>query len=430
MSLVPGNARRRFAAPGRLFLILGLFASRGADAQTYVDQVPRGRTITTAERVEADMNSARLHLGPLRIIPMIVVDNAGYDNNVFSAPEGEPKVGDWTATAGGGGRVILPMGSKFFLRAVAIPQYIWYAQLENRRTWGGDFSGSFLALGNRLSFEATGGLHRGLSLLNSETQVLVLSTEDDALGRFEVGLTRTLSLVASADLSRYRYGQEEIGVTSLDRTDTGALAGLRLQLSPSLTVSAGAQGTRSEFVEEPEVRDNETYAFLGGVHFNGPRFYVNLAGGYRKGQPFNNSLFESYATTVGSYFVAWKAAGPFELQAFGHRRPVYSRVSFNQLFIESRYGGALVIRLGTRALLRGYYDTGTNTYPFNVLPEGNKRVDDVVEYGGRLSVRIFGTTALQAQARQGNLTPGTGVGERKVFRFTTGITFNEEFTRE
>jgi opacity protein-like surface antigen len=410
-----------------------------AAAQAMIDQVPRTRTVTTREVVDADMESARLSLGPLRVIPMIVMDEAGYDSNVFNAPQSRPEeiVGDWTATVGFGGRGILPMGSKMFLRLIAVPQYIWYNQLADRRTWAGDFGGSYLALGNRLQFEATGRLNRGLTLLSSETQATVVETDTTVGGKLEVGLTRALSLVGGVRWRQTRYlpesqagSPEPIDVQLFDRTDTSALAGLRLRLTSSLDVTGGVQGTRAEFDENSLLRDNQTYAFLGGIHFDRPRFFVNLAGGYRRAGSFNGSSFPDYATTVGSYFVSWKVAGPLELQAFGHRRPVYSRSNTALFYIETRYGGRVQLRLGSRTSVYGSGEAGTNFYPVQFLPGGAHRDDDGIAYGGGLTFRFLENVAVELQARQTILRFSTGDPERRVFRFTTGLSFNGEFKRE
>lgn len=399
-------------------------------AQLTVDQVPNGRTITTAERVEQEIQSARLRLGPLRVIPMVVVDNAGYDNNVFGRPEGNPAlpiVGDYTVTAGAGGRGILPMGSKFYLRLVAVPQYIWYDKLADRRTWAGDYSATFLALGNRLSAEAGGSLSRSTEVLNSETQATVIQTNKGAKGKVEVDLTRALSLVAGAELEQVRFSGQDpastLQVEQFNRTDSAALAGLRLRLTPELDLTGGVQGTRSEFVQNSGLRDNESYAVLGGLHFDRPKFFVNVAGGYRKGRSFNGSLFPRYSTSVGSYFLSWNVVGPLELQGFGHRRPVYSRFAADQIYIETLNGGGLELRLGSRVRLRGSAQTGTNSYPHSVLN------DAITSYGGGVSLRVFGSTVITADAHEVLQTPG-GVGaQRKIFRIVTGLSFNEELTR-
>jgi len=121
--------------------------------------------------------------------------------------------------------------------------------------------------------------------------------------------------------------------------------------------------------------------------------------------------------------------GPLELQAYGHRKPVYSLVAADQLYVESRYGGALGVKIGSRVGLRGYGDTGTNSYPFSVLASGLKRVDDATDYGGSLSVLLFGKTVLRADALRTILQSPTAP-DRKVFRITTGLSFNGELTRE
>jgi len=364
---------------------------------------------------------------------MIVVDNAGYDNNVFSRAEGEPIVGDYTVTAGAGGRAILPMGSKFYLRLVVVPQYIWYDKLADRRTWAGDYSASFLALGNRLSAEAAGSLSRSTAILNSETQLTVVQTNKRASGKLEVNVTRALSFVAGGEAQQVRFspnGQDPLlDVEKFNRTDSAALAGLRLRLTSDLDLTGGVQGTRSEFVQNPQLRDNESYAVLGGLHFDRPKFFVNLSGGYRKGRSFIGSLFPDYSTAVGSYFLSWKAVGSLELQGYGHRRPVYSTFATNQIYIETRNGGGLSLQFGGRVGLRGYAETGTNSYPLSVLDGVRRPTDDVTTYGGGLSVRVFGTTVIRADASEVHQTRG-GVGTpRKIFRVLTGLSFNGELTR-
>ena len=208
------------------------------------------------------------------------------------------------------------MGSKLYLRLVAVPQYIWYSTLEEFNTWGGDFSASFLALGNRISFVADGAANKGSTILNSETQANVIQTNKEASGNLEVDLTRALSFVAGGEVQERRYepggANDILNVERFNRTDLAALAGFRLRLNPSLIISAGAQATQSEFEQAltAEIRDNQTLAYLGGLRFDRPKFYVNLAGGYRKARSFDDSAFPDYATTVGSYFASWMPLGP------------------------------------------------------------------------------------------------------------------------
>ena len=212
-----------------------------------------------------------------------------------------------------------------------------------------------------------------------------------------------------------------------NRTDTAVLAGLRLHLTPSLVISGGAQATQSEFVQDLSalVRDNQTLAYLGGLRFDRPTFYVNLAGGYRKARGFNGSTFPDYGTTVGSYFASWSVGGPFVLLGYGHRRPVYSRLEIDRFYIETRNGGGIRLRFPPRVSVSGFIQVGTNSYPLSVF----RRVDDVWNYGGGASLLLFRSTVLRAVVSQNTTRPADGGPDRTVLRFTTGLTFNGEWTQ-
>ena len=412
--------------------------ARTASAQLTVDQVPQGRTVTTTDLVESEIERSRFRLGPIRLIPTFEVNEAGYDNNVFSRAEGETKVGDWTASVGAGGRAIVPIGSKFYVRAVVVPEYTWYDKLKDRRSWGGTYTGSILALGNRLSASLSGSYDRGTTLLNSETQALVIGTTFGGAANFEVNLTGKLSFVGGAELEENRYSSRgvdptaELDVANFNRTDSAALVGFRFRLTPSLDLTAGTQGTRSEFKQDATERDNQTFAFLGGIHYDRPSFFVNLTAGYRKGEPFHGSAFPRYSATVGSYFVSWDVANPIELQAYGNRHPAYSLFADELLYVESRAGGAIVLQPISRVGIRGFGDFGTNNYPvaFTVGGSTVKRVDDVVDYGGSVSVLVVGKTVVRVQGSRIHLKPNVaGVPQRTVVRVFTSLSFNGELTR-
>src|SRR5690348_16482740 len=150
------SARFGAAAPRRLLVFAAcagvgwLFAIGQARAQ---EDVPEGRTVPLEEEVRDDMARARLHLGPLRLIPSLTVTNAGYDNNVFATADNP--VSDWTATFTAGFRFLLPLGSKMYFRADAMPSYTWYDKLTDRRFFGGLYDGNLMGFFNRLTVVAT-----------------------------------------------------------------------------------------------------------------------------------------------------------------------------------------------------------------------------------------------------------------------------------
>src|SRR5712692_11437542 len=105
----------------------GLLLPTVAAAQLTTDQVARERTIASEIEVRAEMERGHL-FGPFRILPRLVLRDAGYDSNVFGLAANP--VSDWTGTVGLGLRLYLPIGGKTYFRAEGIPQYTWYEKLS------------------------------------------------------------------------------------------------------------------------------------------------------------------------------------------------------------------------------------------------------------------------------------------------------------
>ena len=109
---------------------------------------------------------------------------------------------------------------------------------------------------------------------------------------------------------------------------------------------------------------------------------------------------------------------------------MYSRSAIELIYVETRNGGAIRANIGPRVWVRGYAQVGTNAYPFGVRNPvtGQRRVDDALIYGGDVGVRV-GPTVIQALVTQNVLRPRDGLDNRTVFRFTTGISYNGEWTK-
>src|SRR5262245_32340235 len=102
---------------------------------TVIAQVPQERTVPLEEQVKQEIADSQIHLGRIHLLPLLALNNAGYDSNIFGAPE--PTVSDWTATVSGGFHYVLPFGGKMFLRGDLLPHYYWYAHHSDQRSLGG-----------------------------------------------------------------------------------------------------------------------------------------------------------------------------------------------------------------------------------------------------------------------------------------------------
>lgn len=412
-------------------LLLALSASSPARAQLANDEVPRQRTVEAREALDGELRASRFRLGPVRMLPRLLLKNAGYDNNVFGTSEGP--VADWTATVSLGTRLILPMGSKLYWTGDAWPEYTWYRTLTARNGLGGFYRSSLLAFFNRMSVEIAGSYTDSLSYLNSETETRVRQKTSGGAARVEIDLTRSVALFAGAVTQRIRVSGgsgEPAGLVDphlYDRTEEAARGGLRFRLSGDWNVSVGAEATRTTFAEVPEERDNRSVAILGGVFYNRPRLFVNLLAGFRWGRPINGSVFPDYSTPTGSYFVSYQATKVVEVQLHGGRRIVYGQVQDNPYYVETRYGLSLLLHVLRNVALQGVGALGTNAYLFAGPAEG-RRSDRYHSVGGGLTVGVAGRFLLSALVEHPTYTSNVPGADRSALRFTTGISFQREIS--
>jgi len=423
-----GSARARL---WKLLLLAAGLMPGSLFAQLITDEVPRGRTVPTLEQIRQDVGKSRLRLGPIRLIPTVKLSDAGYEDNVFGAPERDRlrKIADWSATVTAGTRWIVPLGSKIYLRGEALPSYTWYQKLSHRRTFGGLYRTSVLGFFNKVSLEAGGYAQKGFEFLPSEIETRVVQNVGQGSADLELELSPRLSLFGQGEIQslRFRLPRADpvilVNFARFDRTDGAVRSGIRYRLSPIWDISAAVEQTRTGFVRTTKL-DNESVAYLGGIHYSRPRLFVNLFGGYRTGGPYDGSRFPKYSTTTGSYFVSYFLTRNVEPQLYGGRRIIYSLGGETPYFIQTRNGGRLNIQVQSRLFLHGYGEFGTHQSPFR------DRTDNFASVGGGFSVSLFRGALFTALADRATYSSSKVPGlERSVLRFTTGLSFEGELSR-
>jgi hypothetical protein len=401
-------------------------------AQLAEDRVPQERIIPLRDQVKAELENYPHRLGPFRLFPQFQLRNLGYNNNVFGTEDNE--VGDWTATVAAGTRYLMPFGRKVFLRGDLMPEYTYYQELEDNRTFGGTYSASLLGLFNEMSVEVGADRNDRVQIVTSESETPARVIRDGAVAKVDVDVLPRISLFGSFIEREYEYdantGDDIPLYDELERTDDALRAGIRYNVASFFSVSAAAEVTSSEFVVDPFERDNESNAVLLGVHYDRPRMFVNLSVGQREGEAKNAaSTFPSYEETTGSWFASYKLGAPIELEGFGHRGITYGLFTSNPYFLETRNGAGIRFRAGERAIVRPYAEFGSNDYPTPVLFGGYEQIvrsDDVTTYGATMFFRLWRNAALEVNAAQTEYDsniPGYG---RSVLRVSTGLTFRRD----
>src|SRR5450432_1481642 len=410
-----------------VFVALCLVSSP-ALAQLTNDTVPAERTVPRKEQIESEMGS-RFHLGPVRLLPQISIVGPTYDDNALGASGDEKKVSDWSATVSAGLGILIPLGKKVYLRGTLLPQYIWYDRLAERRQWGGTYGGSMYGFFNRLSFEADYKTQISPTYVNNEIQTQVLGDSQDGTFKTEVDVGGPWSVYANAEYQRNAYRPLGAptpaieGVLSLlDRTEGAVRGGLRYKLTSYFYVGIGAEGTRTEFSEDPLRSNNETTALLVSIHYDRPRLFVNFSGGYRVGHPIADSWFQEFSSFTGSGYVTYELVRNLDFNVYGQRIISYGFFPDNPYYFSSVGGGGLTLHIGQRLSINAYGGYGTNNYPVPIASAGDVlRVDKVTLYGGGLSLQLSKSVSLTAQVLNTDYNSNIAAFDRSVLRFTTGF---------
>jgi hypothetical protein len=438
IQIVGAAAPRKLRVLAAAFPAAFLLVTAAAKAQ---DEIPQGRIVPEHEEIEHDMARARLRLGPLRLIPSLEIYNAGYDNNVF-ATKSEDAVSDWTATVRGGLRFLLPVGSKFYVRADALPTYTWYDKLTDRRFFGGFYNGVLFGFFNRLSLAVAAGGDQTYRNYSSEFDSPVVNKNSFVSGSVEVNAVGRLYVFGEGAYGRFRYDQtgtvppdgspsEPQPVISNNRNTTTYIGGLRYRQSRDFAISLAYSEARSDYLNQNVFRDNRTRALLAGVLLSHQNLFLNLNGGWREGVP-DSSLYPRYSTGVGGFFLSYFPRSWIELRAGGRRRIVNSLSATNPYYFENRLTAGLALEFLGRFLARGFYEQGPNNYPVPQPGDNGdliRRRDDARQWGGGLSVKVIRNVVVTGAVTRHVYESNIPSLSRDYTRFTTFLTFNGEYVR-
>jgi hypothetical protein len=198
-----------------------------------------------------------------------------------------------------------------------------------------------------------------------------------------------------------------------------------------LSTSLAYTELKSDYVNQQVFRDNLSRALLGGLLISHQNLFLNLTGGWREGVP-DGSLYPSYSTGVGAFFVSYFPLHWLEIRGGGRRRIVNSLSATNPYYFESRLNGSLASELFGRVLLRGYYEQGPNNYP---VPQQNdngdliRRRDEARIYGGAVSVKVIRNVVATGAVTRHVIDSNIQSLDRDYTRFTAFLSFNGEYVR-
>ncbi|MCP4896389.1 MAG: hypothetical protein GY906_05385 [bacterium] len=324
--------------------------------------------LPTKERWDQAMEQARWRTGPFRIQPWLTLYKTGWDNNVLGE-EGET-ITDFTATLGLGLRAYTRLGPKVVVAAHALPEYVWWAELEDRRVWNGRYGLGLYGYFNHLNFEVTANSNRKATYLNSQLEQPV-NVRNDRLGAaVELRVGGHLGVFAEASDNGVRYREDDIRgpagaqLLTLDRDEQRIRGGLRYHANKDISIGLGVERIEIDFIRPEHDRSSSGDGPVLDLRINREHFAVNAQVTYPDLEPSStDSRFVPYNDFLGRFQISWKPKAKYEWQLYGRSDLAYSYFEDYPYFNDKRLGLAVVAPVATSVKLRPFVETGVNEYP-------------------------------------------------------------------
>lgn len=371
----------------------------GAQFQQFTPVGSLGRPPSAlADALRKELDEAPWDLGPVRLSPWIGFRDVAYVGNVFGIqgnlldPAGSEE-SDVTATFGIGLGAFVPVGSNVIWGAHALPEYTWWAELEERNRVNGRYGTALVGDFHRFDVELSAQRAEELGVVTPEIPQRINARHDRLAGTVELGLFRSLVLVASASSDRFVHLLDEEpgpGVprfSDLDRDEEVTRLGVRLRLGDRLQVGVGVEASDVAFESLRADRSNSGTATVLEVLYQGPNLSLRADVAERSLDPEPGTSFVPFAGTTGHVRVGLIQSRRLQLAVYGNRNLVYALDRDFSYFLDERLGASLGLGLGTRLRLRVVAEDGSNDY--TALAGGGLVRRDVVEsVGGEIDFRV------------------------------------------
>lgn len=377
------------------FLCLGLASAGPAAAQSaqYTAAGPGSAAAPLGkEEIERRMDEARWRLGPVRLAPYLGVRELSWVENVFAA-EGDD-TSDLTASLGAGLTAYLPTGPRLFWVAQAMPEYVFWADLEERRQLVGRYGAALHADFNRLTFTVDGRSVEEQTQVTSEEPEPAIGEVEHLGAALALRLTPRLSLTAGAAVDEVanRAGDPDDPRSAdffrLDRREETARAGLRYVPGERLRLEAGVERHATDFEGAARNLSSTGTSPYASLAVTGNEIRISAEVVRRALDPEPGSALPPTEATVGSLRLGLTPGWRFDIGLYGRRSLLYSLSEGHSHFEEDRYGVEVAAPFGRRWTTRAFAEAGGNDY-VALGPEAPLRSDDALAYGveGTLQLR-------------------------------------------
>lgn len=342
---------------------------------------------STSDVVAEALEEARWHWGKLAVEPWAALREVTYNDNVGRVPDntGE-KISDVNATIGAGLRAYLPGGAGLVWAAHALPQYVWWQDLEDRRHFGGRYGLGLFGNVGRTALDISLSLDDSTRFFSREFEDQVETETTLARADADFALGGGFSLFGSGALRQLRYGEEQgelQPLSTVDRDETVGRAMARYRPREGFLLGLGAEYSQAEFEEVGSVRDNSGTAPAFEARYLGRNigFLADVVG---RSLTFENGREGlDYDGVTGHVSLRLVTSPRWQPRVYWVRNLVYSFSEVWPYFLDEGVGLSFDGDLTSDLKLRLWVEDGDNEFvPLETT--GPARIDDLVVTGGEL----------------------------------------------
>ena len=269
-------------------------------------------------------------------------------------------------TVGAGLRGFWEIGDAI-LSLHALPEYVWWQDLEDRRRLNSRYGGGLFGEFGRLALEIETNLDEQQSRVLREVDQLTNTRVAELRARLQFRLYRSLGVFVEADNAELTYQLDEEptllvpNFSALDRDEDRLRLGLEMRLRDRVAVSLGVATQESTFEPLAARQSNDGDSVFFGLDYETERFLAAFEVASTELDPSGpDSLFPGFDDVTGSLVLQltsndrrhqWRVRGSRELAYAIGAQFAYSS--------EETVGLAYRFRPAERLEVRAFYDVGT-----------------------------------------------------------------------
>lgn len=376
---------------GRLFFILLIIVS----LQSLMSEkcFAFGKT-WLGKGLEWQINNAGFSLGPFRIKTQFVLSNVGFDSNIYYGATDEP-VKDYTFTTGPAFNIYLPLKKKVIFHIYESPQYVYFKQTEQERTWNNYFMGEAYFVFNRFVISCGVGRSEAKQRWNTETDIPIFRKEDSVQSSMFWQPAARTSFTLGFRMDRFNYGESTVRAfgfaDKLNRNETFYSFSAYRDITLRTRFFMDAEYGYFEFANPLLSKNSKSYRGSVGLDFSP---FAKLRGRVKVGYKLFDSLNpqrKDYKGIVSDSSVSVRLLRALSARASYRRDVQFSVWSNNTYFLENWYGAGASLYLTRNIRLDYDYNRGKNDYPQEFSAQ--KRRDNYQIHALGLYLRVRKNTA-------------------------------------